>query len=395
MACTFDPNDISMILSGGSSNSDPEASLGGTISFKEVDSSFFSDVETPLGTSVTDFSCIYIRNDSENDLPLFNVFIDSQTSDGSDIEIGFGGSKNETAFEIFNPSSVPSGVVFSQPTSDSPLTISDLLIGDFISLWFKRTTLNAFVEIDDGVSIGISGLRDCVDCEEVSMMSYSNNYILVKQKTPKPTVKRTPIPKSKRAISPIASAMAPVFESMATCTFDPSNVSMLLSGGASNIDSSQSLGGTISFKEVDSSFFSDVETPLGTSDTDFSCVYIRNDSERDLTLFNVFIDSQVSNGAVIEIGFGGSKNETAFEIFNPSSIPPGVVFSQPTSDSPLTISDFVESDFISLWFKRTVLNTSIAVENDGVSIGFSGLWNCICCEAAFDNSFSASFDICS
>ena len=86
-------NDIVFVLSGGPSNTDPNASLGGEPSSHQVApgmDNLFDDITDPQATQGrTDYRCFYIFNNSATD-NFFNtaLWIDSVTAGSGDIFLG-------------------------------------------------------------------------------------------------------------------------------------------------------------------------------------------------------------------------------------------------------------------------------------------------------------------
>jgi hypothetical protein len=84
-----------------------------------------------------------------------------------------------------------------------------------------------------------------------------------------------------------------------------SDISLLLSGGATNISSALSLGGQPSDQQVDvSTLFSDIpaaDTVGGVSD--YRCIYVFNDNSTEtLAWATVAIYSEISGGAEVNVG---------------------------------------------------------------------------------------------
>ncbi len=148
------PSDIQVRLSGGASNTNPLASLGGAMSSTAVtdatDNNLFPDVtgsEAIAGSS--DYACLYFRNGHASlDLSSAKAYIDLQTASADDdIYIGLDpagvgdGSATGVAATIPNKNTAPSGVTFSQPmTYDGGLTIGTLPYGQAIAIWVRWTT---------------------------------------------------------------------------------------------------------------------------------------------------------------------------------------------------------------------------------------------------------------
>lgn len=98
-------NQIQFRLSGGQNNSNPSLSIGGPISnFPVVGTinSVFKDVSKEEAASgKTDYRCLYIVNESQNDT-LFDasIAIDSQGSGGSSVQIGISNQNEIQEIEI-------------------------------------------------------------------------------------------------------------------------------------------------------------------------------------------------------------------------------------------------------------------------------------------------------
>jgi len=98
-------NQIQFRLSGGQNNSNPSFSIGGQISnFPVVGTinSVFKDVSKEEALSgKTDYRCLYIVNESQNET-LFNasIAIDSQGNGGSSVQIGISNQNEIQEIEI-------------------------------------------------------------------------------------------------------------------------------------------------------------------------------------------------------------------------------------------------------------------------------------------------------
>lgn len=85
--------DISIVLSGGTNNLDPNLSLGGSPSAAPITdnalNNLFDDVLPAESTAgIEDYRCIYFFNDGETTIFNLNVFIDEDFEDGATMEIG-------------------------------------------------------------------------------------------------------------------------------------------------------------------------------------------------------------------------------------------------------------------------------------------------------------------
>jgi len=95
------PNDISIVLSGGSTNRNPDLSIGGDPSqfpiSPAINNLFDNISESTRLQGMTDYRCIYIVNNSLQ-YSLFNIetFIREQVPGGSTVQIG---TKNQTEIQ--------------------------------------------------------------------------------------------------------------------------------------------------------------------------------------------------------------------------------------------------------------------------------------------------------
>lgn len=84
--------DLGFFLSGGSSNLDPDESLGGSPSSTPVDdliNNLFSDVTgDQVALGYTDYRCFYVVNDSLNTYANAKFWLDFEYPDGSNVQLG-------------------------------------------------------------------------------------------------------------------------------------------------------------------------------------------------------------------------------------------------------------------------------------------------------------------
>lgn len=164
------PSDVIMYLSGGSSNTDPEASLGGEMSSEVVSrdsvSDLFDDIlpdQSAVGR--VDYRCVYIYNDSAtDDFESVVAFISIQSiSPETTIELGVDpagvgdGTSTGVATVIAEETDVPTGVSFSLADEVSPVALGDLAPGEAIAFWIKRTVTAGASDIADTFQIAIKG----------------------------------------------------------------------------------------------------------------------------------------------------------------------------------------------------------------------------------------------
>jgi hypothetical protein len=161
-------SDIKYRLSGGSSNSDVNASLGGAKSSVEVvdntDNNLFDDVSGDEHTAGDiEYRCIYIHNGHAT-LELTNaiVWIQSDTTGAdSDISIGVGAAAvNATETATANESAAPAGVSFSDAAVSraTGLSLGSLPAGQHRAVWIRRTiTAGSTPQAADTCSIQAGG----------------------------------------------------------------------------------------------------------------------------------------------------------------------------------------------------------------------------------------------
>ncbi|RKX83314.1 MAG: hypothetical protein DRP70_14960 [Spirochaetes bacterium] len=146
---------IILRLTGGSSNIDPNSSLGGA---KSTDSGAIintantnlnnlfdniSKLENSEGT--VDYRCIMIENDTGTTGELFaNGAVFLEGAPKAIAKVGFG-TYNTNATTIANENTPPAGITFSIPIEASPLVFPDdakLDPGEYLALWIERTAQN-------------------------------------------------------------------------------------------------------------------------------------------------------------------------------------------------------------------------------------------------------------
>ena len=131
--------------SGGSSNSDPNASLGGAISSHEVGTSLnglFDDVSSAEASAGdTEYRCIYFKNTDAGTLSNAVAWIDANTPGDDGLTIGLDlAGKTATADTIADESTAPDpAVTFSAAASKGAgLSLGNLAQNDYYAIWIKR-----------------------------------------------------------------------------------------------------------------------------------------------------------------------------------------------------------------------------------------------------------------
>ena len=143
---TIGTNDIAFFLSGGTGNSNPNLSLGGSPSNTPVSgvlNSLFSDVTSEQASNgLVDYRCFYVYNESETAY-LYNAtaYIQSQTNSGSTVQIGVSVNPIDTVAPLIpTENTPPTGVYFFDSGPSNKITLGTLGPGQKVPVWLKRTT---------------------------------------------------------------------------------------------------------------------------------------------------------------------------------------------------------------------------------------------------------------
>lgn len=161
----IESTDIEFRLSGGGSNTDPNAALGGAKSSTEIGTGLHnlfdivSSAESAAGD--TEYRCFYVHN-AHATLTLENavIYIQSNTpSTDTSAEIAVGSSAvNGTEQTIADESTAPTGVTFSTATVTAALALGDIPPGQHRAVWVKRIVAEgAAAYNDDQVTLRVQG----------------------------------------------------------------------------------------------------------------------------------------------------------------------------------------------------------------------------------------------
>lgn len=155
--------DIKKFYSGGSSNSDPLASIGGAKSSVEVVTlTLFDDVSAAEALAGdVEYRCIYIQNKHASlTLTAAKAFLQANTSSAdTTIDIGVAAAgKNAVESAVANEGTAPAGVTFSAPANYAGgLALGNLAVDDYIGLWFRRTINAAAAVSADTAKLRVIG----------------------------------------------------------------------------------------------------------------------------------------------------------------------------------------------------------------------------------------------
>lgn len=146
------PSDIVFRLSGGASNTDPNASHGGAMSTvgggvitTDVLNNLWDDVSGAEASSGdTEYRCIYVENAVATAITLQNakIWISADTTSTDDeVDIGLDtAGKNGTAETEADEETAPANPTFSHPTTfETGLSLGNLDQNDNYPLWIRRT----------------------------------------------------------------------------------------------------------------------------------------------------------------------------------------------------------------------------------------------------------------
>jgi len=155
-------SNIEFRLTGGASNTNPLASLGGAMSTvaggivphaKTLNSEFDDITGDEAFAGDTEYRCFAFKNTHATLTAIGGKLFVNQDSTSANTTMSIGldpAGKNGTATTIATESDAPSGVTFSAPTSKATgLTVPDLAPGDFINVWVKRVVTAGMTAVDD------------------------------------------------------------------------------------------------------------------------------------------------------------------------------------------------------------------------------------------------------
>lgn len=148
-------SDIQLRLSGGGSNGDPTAALGGAKSSSSISSTILHNIfdrvsgdESAAGD--VEYRILYIHN-NHSSLAAQNVKVWLHSNPLNDIDLGFKEAVNATAGSIADEDTAPSGVSWSTaPTSSSKVDVATSIpAGQHRALYLRRTIAAGTAADDD------------------------------------------------------------------------------------------------------------------------------------------------------------------------------------------------------------------------------------------------------
>lgn len=154
--------DVIYRLSGGASNSDPTASLGGAKSSTASGSNIFDDVSSAEASAGdTEYRCVYVHNNHGTLTYLApKIWIQSNTPSASTtVDIALGTSAtNGIEQTVANENTAPTGVTWSAPTDfASGIALGDIPAGQHRAVWIRRTVTAGATVASDGFTLRVQG----------------------------------------------------------------------------------------------------------------------------------------------------------------------------------------------------------------------------------------------
>jgi len=159
--------DILFRLSGGATNTVPDASLGGIKSATAITNASLHNLFDIVGSAEasagdTEYRCFYVHNSHATlALQSAKAWIQTQTpAAGTSVEIGLGSAAiNVDEQAVANESTAPTGVTFSAPSTEGAgLVIGDIPAGQHKAIWVKRIVgASAAAYTGDSVVIRVKG----------------------------------------------------------------------------------------------------------------------------------------------------------------------------------------------------------------------------------------------
>ncbi len=132
---------LELRYTGGASNTDPDASLGGVSSANALSvtalNNLFDDAHpAERAAGSVEYRAISLHNSGDAAATVIEMYMSTITSN-PDTDIAFG--LDSTTGTIVDETTAPSGVTFANYTSASKLSISDIVAAGAQRVWVRRT----------------------------------------------------------------------------------------------------------------------------------------------------------------------------------------------------------------------------------------------------------------
>lgn len=157
-------SEIQYRLSGGASNSDPNASLGGVKSSTAWTSTLFDDVSSAEATEGSvEYRCFYIHNanaDATLTLIAPKVWIQANTpSETTTVAVGLGSSAQGGIEQtVDDETTAPTEISFTEPDDFAGgIALGDIPAGGHRAVWIRRTVNAGTAAIADSFTLRVQG----------------------------------------------------------------------------------------------------------------------------------------------------------------------------------------------------------------------------------------------
>ena len=136
---------IEFRLTGGSSNTDPNASLGGVMSSTQMPQNIFDDIQPEeAANGDTEYRAIDVYNSGDATAGGVVIYMSQETtSPNTRIDLGYDSANSPhdpsaSLPTIPDESTAPSGITFDHYTASNKLSLPDIPAGQAVRVWLKR-----------------------------------------------------------------------------------------------------------------------------------------------------------------------------------------------------------------------------------------------------------------
>lgn len=164
-------SDIVLRLSGGASNTDPNASIGGAMSTAgggiittDTMNNDMDDITSAEASAGITIYHAYFYQNAHGSLtyiaPKFYIASQTSSSDTS-VEVALAGEAKNTAAETLSPNvetTAPSGEAFTSPGNFAGgIALGDLNFSDYKGIWVKYIVGSSAAAVLDAYTLGVQG----------------------------------------------------------------------------------------------------------------------------------------------------------------------------------------------------------------------------------------------
>jgi hypothetical protein len=157
MATSF--QDISIVLSGGAGNSNPNNAIGGDPSTSVIVSginNLFENISPDeISEGLTDYRCFYVFNDGDSTIYDIRVWIESEVDLGSTVFLGID-SKDETQRITIEGTITGGYFILQYATVTGNVTTGNILFNSDVAVWGANiaSALNALIDSNSELVLG-------------------------------------------------------------------------------------------------------------------------------------------------------------------------------------------------------------------------------------------------